>query len=108
MLGGHSSHSYLNGTNMYFVYNYKILCEPEDELVIYHHPIQRIIVEETLKAGGSMCHHHGIGKYRSEWTKDEHGSAYYMLDKLKQAFDPNGIMNYGTIFPQEDGMKYIQ
>lgn len=108
MLGGHSSHSYLNGTNMYFVYNYNILCEPEDELIIYHHPIQRIIVEETLKMGGSMCHHHGIGKYRSEWTKDEHGSAYYMLEKLKEAFDPKGIMNYGTIFPQEDGFKYIE
>jgi len=108
MLGGHSSHSYLNGTNMYFVYNYKILCEPEDELIIYHHPMQKIIVEETLKFGGSMCHHHGIGKYRSEWTKDEHGSAYYMLEKLKEAFDPKGIMNYGTIFPQEDGLKYIK
>ncbi len=108
MLGGHSSHSYLNGTNMYFVYNYNIHCEPEDELIIYHHPIQRIIVEETLKMGGSMCHHHGIGKYRSEWTKEEHGSAYYMLEQLKEAFDPKGIMNYGTIFPQIDGMKYIE
>lgn len=108
MLGGHSSHSYLNGTNMYFVYNYNILCEPEDELIIYHHPLQKIIVEETLRMGGSMCHHHGIGKYRSEWTRDEHGSAYYMLAKLKEAFDPKGIMNYGTIFPQEEGMKYIQ
>ncbi len=108
MLGGHSSHSYLNGTNMYFVYNYNILCEPEDELIIYHHPLQKIIVEETLRMGGSMCHHHGIGKYRSEWTKDEHGSAYYMLEKLKEAFDPEGIMNFGTIFPQEEGMKYIQ
>lgn len=107
MLGGHSSHSYINGTNMYFVYNYKIHCEPEDELIIYHHPIQKIIVEETLMHGGSMCHHHGIGKYRSEWTKDEHGTAYYMLEKLKEAFDPKGIMNFGTIFPEKEGMKYI-
>ena len=61
MLGGHSSHSYLNGTNMYFVYNYRINCAPEDELLVYHHPLQTIIVEETLKHGGSMCHHHGIG-----------------------------------------------
>lgn len=109
MLGGHSSHSYLNGTNMYFVYNYGIHCAPEDEMAIYHHPIQKIIVEETIKQGGSMCHHHGIGKYRSEWTKDEHGTAFYMLEKLKEAFDPNGVMNYGTIFPQEDGIKkYIK
>ena len=106
MLGGHSSHSYINGTNMYFVYNYNINCNPEDEMRIYHHPLQRIIVEETLKEGGSMCHHHGIGKYRNEWTKEEHGSAYYMLEKLKEAFDPNGIMNFGTIFPQEEGKKY--
>lgn len=106
MLGGHSSHSYINGTNMYFVYNYNINCEPEDEMRIYHHPLQTIIVEETLKLGGSMCHHHGIGKYRNEWTKEEHGSAYYMLEKLKEAFDPNGIMNFGTIFPQEEGLKY--
>lgn len=109
MLGGHSSHSYLNGTNMYFVYNYTIKCAPEDELLTYHHPIHEIIIEETLKHGGSMCHHHGIGKYRSEWTKQEHGSAYYMLDKLKQAFDPKGTMNHGTIFPQESEIKkYIR
>lgn len=106
MLGGHSSHSYINGTNMYFVYNYAINCAPEDEMRIYHHPIQRIIVEETLKAGGSMCHHHGIGKFRNEWSKDEHGSAYYMLEKLKEVFDPKGIMNFGTIFYQEEGAKF--
>lgn len=106
MLGGHSSHSYINGTNMYFVYNYDINCAPEDEMRIYHHPIQTIIVEETLKLGGSMCHHHGIGKYRNQWTKEEHGTAYYMLEKLKEAFDPKGIMNFGTIFPQEEGIKY--
>ena len=109
MLGGHSSHSYLNGTNMYFVYNYTINCAPEDELLLYHHPIHEIIIEETLKLGGSMCHHHGIGKYRSEWTKQEHGSAYYMLEKLKLAFDPKGIMNHGTIFPQPNEVKkYIR
>lgn len=106
MLGGHSSHSYINGANMYFVYNYNINCAPEDEMRIYHHPIQTIIVEETLKLGGSMCHHHGIGKFRNEWTKEEHGSAYYMLEKLKEAFDPKGIMNFGTIYPQEEGIKY--
>lgn len=106
MLGGHSSHSYINGTNMYFVYNYNINCAPEDEMKLYHHPIQRIIVEETLKLGGSMCHHHGIGKYRNEWTTEEHGSALYILEKIKHAFDPNEVMNYGNIFYKEEGAKY--
>lgn len=98
MLGAHSSHSYPNGTNLYFVYDYNINCKPEDEINEYHIPLNAMIVEETLKAGGSMCHHHGIGKYRTEWTKEEHGSAYYILEKLKKTFDPNDIMNKGSIF----------
>jgi alkyldihydroxyacetonephosphate synthase len=99
MLGAHSSHSYQTGTNLYFVYDYRINCEPREEIEKYHIPLNAIIVEEALKAGGSMVHHHGIGKYRAPWTTQEHGSAYPILAKLKAAFDPNGIMNKGTIFP---------
>lgn len=99
LLGGHSSHSYLNGTNMYFVYYYKIDVDPAEERSTYHDPIQNIIVEETLKLGGSMCHHHGVGKHRTHFLAEEYGSSLYMLETLKAAFDPNGIMNRGTIFP---------
>ncbi|WP_431224730.1 FAD-binding oxidoreductase [Serratia sp. L9] len=102
MLGGHSSHSYINGTNMYFVYDYNVVgCKPEEEIDKYHNPLNKIIVEETIKQGGSMVHHHGIGKHRVHWTKDEHGSAYYILKALKEVYDPNGIMNAGTIYPIE-------
>jgi alkyldihydroxyacetonephosphate synthase len=103
LVGGHSSHSYLNGTNMYFVYFYDVLdCSPEQEITKYHLPIKKIIVEETIKAGGSMCHHHGVGKHRAEWIEDEYGSSYYILKKLKDTFDPQGIMNMGTIIPLEN------
>lgn len=102
MLGGHSSHSYMNGTNMYFVYYYDLVdIKPEEEITKYHYPINKIIVEETIKAGGSMVHHHGVGKHRTPWIKEEYGSSYYILETLKKAFDPNGIMNAGTIFPKE-------
>ncbi|MEW5784307.1 MAG: FAD-binding oxidoreductase [Bacillota bacterium] len=101
LIGGHSSHSYLNGTNMYFVHYYNVVdCKPEEEITKYHLPIKKIIVEETIKAGGSMCHHHGVGKHRTPWIKDEYGSSYYIVETLKKAFDPNGIMNRGTIFPR--------
>jgi alkyldihydroxyacetonephosphate synthase len=100
LLGGHSSHSYQNGTNMYFVYYYNLVdIKPEEEITKYHLPIQDIIVEETLKLGGSMCHHHGVGKYRTHFIEQEYGSSYYLLETLKRAFDPNGIMNAGTIIP---------
>src|SRR5665648_21417 len=100
LIGGHSSHSYLNGTNLYFVYYYNLVdIKPEQEITKYHNPIQDIIVEETLKAGGSMCHHHGVGKHRTHFIREEYGSSYYILETLKKAFDPNGIMNTGTIIP---------
>lgn len=100
LLGGHSSHSYINGTNMYFNYFYDLIdCEPEEENDKYYFPIIKIICEETLRFGGSIVHHHGIGKSRSRWVKEEYGSSYAMLETLKRAYDPNSIMNMGTIIP---------
>ncbi|MEM9562582.1 MAG: FAD-binding oxidoreductase [Actinomycetota bacterium] len=106
MLGGHSSHSYQTGTNMYFVYDYDVVdCTYEQEREKYHIPLNAIFVEEALKAGGSMCHHHGIGKYRAPWTAEEHGSAYRLLTGLKRDLDPNGIMNLGCIFPVDGAVE---
>lgn len=102
-IGGHSSHSYQTGTNMYFVYYYRVDCDPADEVETYHVPINRIICEQALALGGSIVHHHGIGKARTPWTQAEHGSAYRLLHTLKTAFDPNQIMNAGTIFPITEG-----
>ena len=102
MAGGHSSHSYINGTNMYFNYFYDLVdCGPEDEVTKYYLPIISIICEETLARGGSIVHHHGIGKARAPWVRDEYGTSFSLLETLKQAFDPNGIMNKGTIIPAD-------
>ena len=100
MMGGHSSHSYINGTNMYFNYFFNVVgVGPEEETDKYYLPIIGIICEETLKRGGSIVHHHGMGKARAPWVKEEYGSSYYILETLKRSFDPNGIMNKGTIIP---------
>jgi alkyldihydroxyacetonephosphate synthase len=97
--GGHSSHSYVNGTNMYFIYYYNVNCPPEQEVTKYRREINRVICEETLKLGGSVVHHHGMGKARTPWVHEEYGTSYYILEKLKRAFDPNDVMNKGCIIP---------
>jgi alkyldihydroxyacetonephosphate synthase len=84
---------------MYFNYFYDIDCPPERENDDYYFPIIDIICEETLRHGGSIVHHHGIGKARAKWVHEEYGSSFPMLEALKQAFDPNGVMNAGTIIP---------
>lgn len=104
-VGGHSSHSYVTGTNMYFVYYYTVPQDvpPQDEITRYHYPVNAIICEETLRHGGSIVHHHGVGKHRTAWIEAEHGSAWPVLRRLKDAFDPNGVMNAGTLWPLDGG-----
>jgi alkyldihydroxyacetonephosphate synthase len=102
LLGAHSSHSYQTGTNLYFVYDYTITCEPRQEIEEYHLPLNAIIVEEALRVGGSMVHHHGVGKYRTPWIQEEHGSAYRLLAGLKHVFDPEGVMNPGAVYPLDE------
>ena len=100
-ISAHSSHSYLTGTNLYFVFSFtgdKDLARTRAQ----YDAAMAVIMEETLRFGGSICHHHGVGKYRTPWMAQEHGSSYPMLRTLKTAFDPNGIMNPGAFLPRED------
>jgi alkyldihydroxyacetonephosphate synthase len=96
---GHSSHSYQQGTNIYFMFG--AMCAPDvAEAQKTYDKLFGIVMETTLKYNGSICHHHGVGRYRTKWMKEELGSAYPMLEKLKNAFDPKGIMNQGVLIPK--------
>ncbi|MEG0875831.1 MAG: FAD-binding oxidoreductase [Oscillospiraceae bacterium] len=95
VIGGHSSHSYTNGTNIYFQFLFQVR-EAGTVKEDYMHVI-RVIMEETLARGGSIAHHHGSGKYRTAWMPEEHGSSYPLMYKLKEAMDPQGILNEGIL-----------
>ncbi|WP_052400642.1 FAD-binding oxidoreductase [Oceanobacillus jeddahense] len=97
---GHSSHSYVNGTNLYFIFGAKASNDPEELERIYR-SIWNRIMETTLENGGSIAHHHGIGKLRAPWMAQELGSSYELLKVIKQSIDPNATMNPGTIIPVE-------
>lgn len=101
MIGGHVSHSYQNGTNIYFVYQ----LQASDPLMMFESDwmIKEAIAIEVLKevTGGSV-HHHGVGKMRVKRIKDELGTSYGILKRIKDEFDPNGIMNPGCLIPLED------
>ncbi len=93
---GHSSHSYINGTNIYFQMG--AMPKPDmDDAERIHREIWDIIMEVTLKYGGSIGHHHGVGKHRAKYMKDELQSSYILMKGIKDAFDPKGVMNPGVI-----------
>ncbi len=99
-MSGHSSHSYQQGTNVYFMFG--AMCAPTVEAAkkVYDQ-LFSIVLDTTLKYNGSICHHHGVGRYRTKWMKQELGSSFEMLENLKNAFDPKGIMNQGVLIPQK-------
>ncbi len=96
-VSGHSSHSYVQGTNIYFMFG--AMAKPGD--IEYAEKLYNqmfdIVLQTTLKHGGSICHHHGVGRYRTKYMKEELGTSHIMLEKMKQVFDPKNIMNQGVL-----------
>jgi alkyldihydroxyacetonephosphate synthase len=97
---GHSSHSYPQGTNIYFTFVAKP-DTPEEAEPTYLACWEKTM-EATLKVGGTICHHHGIGRVRSRWMPAEHGEGLSIMRAVKRALDPNNIMNPGVLLPAEE------
>lgn len=100
-IGGHVSHSYQNGTNIYFIYTMEIP-DPAQYFAL-HQKVVDLICEEVLATEtGGCAHHHSMGKMRVKFAPQEHGSSYCLMKKLKAMMDPSGIMNPGVLVIPED------
>jgi len=91
----HSSHSYAQGTNLYVTF----VLKPDDfsrAEEAYLDAWTRVM-EATLAGGGTIAHHHGIGRLRVPWLERELRDAYPVLRAIKRALDPAGIMNPGAL-----------
>jgi alkyldihydroxyacetonephosphate synthase len=94
----HSSHAYRTGLNLYF--SFAVQPENRANLRAAYHECWQAVMETCLELGGSISHHHGIGRVRREWLARELGSTgMATLRALKQALDPRGIMNPGVLLP---------
>jgi glycolate oxidase len=61
---------------------------------------ERILFERVVSLEGSITGEHGIGFSKAKYLSIELGDAEIALMKrIKRAFDPNGILNPGKIFP---------
>lgn len=86
----HMSHVYPQGANLYFIFIAKM--DDIDEYLAY----QSGILDNILKYGASMSHHHGIGKAFAPWLEKQIGTNQLdVFRALKKHFDPHGIMNPG-------------
>ena len=94
----HSSHLYRSGLNLYFTFAVQV-GDPAAMEAVYHDCWRRIM-QATDAHGGSLAHHHGIGRVRRGYLESELGATgVALLRSLKQTLDPNGIMNPGVLIP---------
>lgn len=57
------------------------------------------LVELALSLGGTATGEHGIGVGKLGYMEREHGSAWGLMGTIKQALDPDNIMNPGKLVP---------
>jgi glycolate oxidase len=55
----------------------------------------------ALRMGGTTTGEHGVGAARAQYMPAEHGPALDTMRAIKRALDPKGILNPGTIFPED-------
>lgn len=83
----------------YFGFNYIGLSDPVEA---YEH-IENCARDEILSSGGSLSHHHGVGKLRSRWYSQSVstvGVGLYKAAKLE--LDPKNIFAAGNLLTDED------
>lgn len=63
--------------------------------------VNNTIVSKALSLEGTATGEHGVGIGKSKYMNDEHGHSLVWMKKIKNLFDPNGILNPGKIFPED-------
>jgi alkyldihydroxyacetonephosphate synthase len=92
-VSGHYSHFYREGACLYVTF----AGIPRDPLR-YYQDTWNAAMEATLKNNGSISHHHGVGFWRMQYMKQELGaSGVKLLKSIKNALDPNSILNKGKL-----------
>ena len=101
-ISAHVSHSYLDGACLYFTFvgttsTREINPTSTDEHEVLYLAIWNAAQRAALEAGGNLSHHHGVGLNRGRFMREAMGSAFDVLVAMKQALDPNDLLNPGKL-----------
>ena len=89
------THVYIDGPAPYYTFAgaYKPGITGADQLTV-----KRAISDAVMKAGGTITHHHAVGRLHRPWYDDQVPEPFARaLKAAKKAVDPNGVLNPGVL-----------
>lgn len=92
----HFSHVYPNGGSVYVIF-YAETNGDAKAAEDHYYKCVKAAIEASLAAGGTVSHHHGVGRLKSSWMRTEHQAGFDVMQSIKRAIDPKGIMNPGVL-----------
>ncbi|HSZ04307.1 MAG TPA: FAD-binding oxidoreductase [Solirubrobacteraceae bacterium] len=97
----HVSHVYETGASLYFTL---IARQREGDEIGQWRAVKRAAGDAIVAGGGTITHHHAVGRDHARWMPDEVGAGgMAALRALKAELDPAGIMNPGKLLDLSAG-----
>jgi alkyldihydroxyacetonephosphate synthase len=92
----HVSHLYRSGASLYFTF---FAGQAEDALGQWR-TAKEAASQAIVQGGGTITHHHGVGRDHLPWMRVEVGElGLKLLRAAKERLDPAGVMNPGKLLP---------
>ncbi len=102
----HFSHAYPDGCCIYFSFAGSARSRGrggetgwDDESEVVYDRAWRAALKAAVEAGGTLAHHHGVGRSKAPRLPEELGTGIDVVRSLMRAFDPAGILNPGNLIP---------
>ncbi len=93
----HLSHAYADGASLYFTFVAR--AKPHEEVEQWR-AAKRAACKAIVAAGGTITHHHGVGRDHAPYMEAEVGATgIEVLRAAKERLDPTGVMNPGKLLP---------
>jgi len=92
----HVSHLYRSGASLYFTF----LARQSDAPLEQWRAAKSAASEAIVANGGTITHHHAVGRDHAAWMRAEVGEmGLDLIRAAKERLDPAGIMNPGKLLP---------
>jgi alkyldihydroxyacetonephosphate synthase len=92
----HVSHLYRSGASLYFTF----VALQTDAPLEQWRAAKSSTSDAIVAAGGTITHHHAVGRDHARWMRAEVGElGLDLIRAAKQRLDPAGIMNPGKLLP---------